>query len=169
MHVSVIKPHDPTLSRFIRHFYFLRSEDADFRLSYITFPQLTTPLSLFTHVRTHLDADRRRADCWEDPDAGCHGEVDGIFTRPMLINYRGKIDEVTVVFEPLGLNQFLKCDLAEVAVGRAGRTFNPYGAEFDQFLLRLFARKNVDQRHQLLEDFFLTHYVPKHILPAVDK
>jgi AraC-like DNA-binding protein len=78
----------------------------------------------------------------------------------MLINYRGKIDEVTVVFEPLGLNQFLKCDLAEVAVGRASRTFNPYGAEFDQFLVRLFARKNVDQRRQLLEDFFLTHYQP---------
>ena len=160
MDIKIIKPHDRLLSSFIKHFYFLRSNDADFRQSYVTFPQLTTPVSLFNHVRTDQDADRRHANCWQDPEAPPHGEVDGIFSRPMVVSYRGQIDEVTIVFEPLGLNQFLKCDLAEVAVGQNSRTFNPYGAEFDQFLTRLFARNQLDERCQLLEDFLLAHYQP---------
>ena len=160
MDIKVLKPQHPALRKFIRHFYFLRSETPDFKQSYVTFPQLTIPVSLFAHVRTHVAADRRQIMCWDDPNLGPHAEVDGIFTRPILITYKGKIDEVTVVFEPLGLNQFLNCDLVDVAVGPASRDFNPYGPEFDQFLKHLFALNSIDQRCRLLEAFFLDHYRP---------
>jgi AraC-like DNA-binding protein len=160
MEVKVEKPREHELKKFIRHFYFLKTDSEEFRQSYLTFPQLTTPLSLFVNVRTYLSADRTQAHCWHDRTAGLHAEVDGIFTRPMRINYRGKIDEVTVVFEPLGLNQFLRCDLAEVAVGGASRSFNPYGAEFHQFLGNLFADDKVERRLSVLEDFFRTNYRP---------
>jgi AraC-like DNA-binding protein len=160
--ITVLKPRDPALGRFIRHFYFLKSESADFRQSYVTFPQLTTPVSLFNRVRCLRQPDRRQATCFHDPEAGPYGEVDGIFTRPMLIDYRGLIDEITIVFEPLGLNQFLECDYAAVAVGPISQTFNPYGDEVVQFLSDLFAEERVEQRRQLLEDFFLAHYRPFH-------
>ena len=160
MEVAILKPDDRTLRGFIRHFYFLTSEKADFRQSYVTFPQLTTPLSLFTQARTRLDAGRRHASVWFDPNSKPHGEVDGIFTRPMIISYRGIIDEVTIVFEPLGLNQFLRCNLSDVAVGPAARRFNPYGAAFDQLLSKLFATKDRHQRRNLLEEFFLAQYQP---------
>jgi AraC-like DNA-binding protein len=160
MEVTVLKPANTALGSFIRYFYFLKSEQANFKQTYATFPQLTTPLSLFTRVRSRLDADRRHASVWYDPKSKPHGEVDGIFTRPMIINYRGIIDEVTVVFEPLGLNQFLRCDLSEVAVGPASRRFNPYGAVFDQLLSKLFATRDMYQRRKLLEEFFLTQYQP---------
>jgi AraC-like DNA-binding protein len=162
MDINVLKPRDPTLRRFIRHYYFLKSESADFRQAYVTFPQLTIPLSLFNRVRTGLRPDRRQATCWHDPQAGPHGTVDGIFTRPMLIEYRGAIDEVTVVFEPLGLNQFLPCEFAAVAVGPGSQTFNPYGVEFDQLLANLFASPRAEERRQLLEDFLLARYTPFH-------
>ena len=160
MDVKVVKPREHALRKFIRHFYFLRADSEEFRQSYLTFPQLTTPLSLFVNARTSLSADRTLAHCWHDPTVAFHAEVDGIFTRPMRVNYRGKIDEVTVVFEPLGLNQFLRCDLAEVAVGEASRNFNPYGAEFHEFLGNLFADDKLERRVSVLEDFFRTNYRP---------
>ena len=160
MEVNVLKPANSELGDFIRYFYFLKSASPDFKQSYVTFPQLTTPLSLFTRARTRLDAERRRASVWYDPKSKPHAEVDGIFSRPMLVNYRGLIDEVTVVFEPLGLNQFLRSDYSEVAMGRASRRFNPYGAVLSRLLSRLFATANIHERRILLEEFFLTQYQP---------
>ena len=160
MEVRVLKPANSALRSFIRHFYFLKSERANFKQSYVTFPQLTTPLSLFTRVRTKLDAGRRHASVWYDPKSKPHGEVDGIFMHPMVISYRGIIDEVTVVFEPLGLNQFLRCNYSEVAVGPASRRFNPYGAVFDQLLSKLFATSDMYERRNLLEEFLLAQYQP---------
>lgn len=160
MEVTVLKPAHGELSTFIRHFYFLKTESVDFRQSYVTFPQLTTPLSLFNRVRTKLTADRRRASVYHEPKAKPSAEVDGVFSKPMLISYTGVIDEVTVVFEPLGLNQFLRSSYSETAMGLAARKFNPYGAVFDRLLSKLFATANVHDRRNLLEDFFLTQYQP---------
>ena len=155
MQVTVLKPTNKELGKFIRYFYFLKSASPGFKQSYVTFPQLTTPLSLFTRVRTRLDADRRRASVWSDPKSRPHAEVDGIFSKPMLIRYTGLIDEVTVVFEPLGLNQFLSSSYSEAAMGPASRRFNPYGAVFDRLLSKLFATRNKHERRNLLEQFSL--------------
>ncbi len=160
MQVTVLKPANDELRKFIRYFYFLNSLSPDFKQSYVTFPQLTTPLSLFTRVRTRLARDRRRATVWYDPKARPHAEVDGIFSQPMLVRYRGLIDEVTVVFEPLGLNQFLRSSYSKAAMGPASRRFNPYGAGFERFLSSLFASRNFHERRNLLEAFFLTQYQP---------
>jgi AraC-like DNA-binding protein len=160
MQVTVLKPANNDLGKFIRYFYFLKSSSPGFKQSYVTFPQLTTPLSLLTRVRTRLDADRRRARVWYDPKSRPHAEVDGIFSKPMLVCYTGLIDEVTVVFEPLGLNQFLRSSYSEAAMGPASRRFNPYGAVFDRLLSRIFASGNMHERRNLLEEFFLTQYQP---------
>ena len=159
MIVRVVKPHHATLRKFIRHFYFLSSTDPTFRQSYVTFPRLTTPLSLLAHSRTRVGPARRRVVCRHAPTAPPHAELDGIFSRPMLIDYRGPVDEVTVVFEPLGLNPFLPCDFSD-ATGLPDQEFNPYGSAFVRMLDRLFSIRGREQRRRLLEDFFLEHYRP---------
>ena len=159
MDVRVLQPNDETIARFIKHFYFFKSESKEFRQSYVTFPNLTTPLSLFSSVRFHISDDGRHATCSHDRHASRHAEIAGMFTHPIFVTYNGEIDEIAIVFHPLGLNQFIRHNYCEVA-GRISQTFNPYGGEFERLLANIFQLPGAEQRREALESFFLKHYVP---------
>ncbi|HKP35588.1 MAG TPA: helix-turn-helix domain-containing protein [Pyrinomonadaceae bacterium] len=159
MLIEVVKPGSGLLSQYIRHIYFLRSGDRSNRHSYLTFPQLTTPLTLLKNVRSQMDSERRFAYLCQDESAGFHAEVDSVFTKPMHIQYEGVIDEVTIVFEPLGLNQFIEQDLRVVATGTSSRQFNPYGEAFDALLSDVFGTSDRRERLQLIEGFFKKKFV----------
>lgn len=159
MDVRVLKPVDETIARFVKHFYFFKSESKDFRQSYVTFPNLTTPLSLFRNVRFHISDDGRYATCSHDRQPKYHAEIAGMFTHPIFVTYRGEIDEIAVVFHPLGLNQCIRQNYCDVTA-RNSQKFNPYGIDFDRLLANIFKLPGVEQRREALESFFLKHYVP---------
>ena len=80
---------------------------------YVAFPHFNTGLSFFKGASVHRQ--NWSLQISENPDVGVHIEILGKYTTPILIEYNGKLKEISIVFKPLGLNKFFKDNYLSLA------------------------------------------------------
>lgn len=110
--IQTIVPVSPLLRQHIVCFYLFTGEPGS-HFRYLAFPHAHTGLSFF------LGAAISRKD-WsveiaEGPEASVHIEVLGKYTRPLFIAYSGKVQEISIVFRPMGMNRFLRSSYQSIA------------------------------------------------------
>jgi AraC-like DNA-binding protein len=102
-----------------------------------------------------------------DNDAVCI-EVLGKYTQPVFVNYRGIVEEISIVFKPLGINRFITADHVNIAPDysqpfsddvwlQAARGFFSSDDKIEaleQFLLSVFREKDEFQSIQRSLDIF---------------
>lgn len=148
MRVTVIKPRNETLARFIQHFYLLKVEPNESH-SYVTVPNTTTTVSFFKSANLRFSRDGCRVSCSKDGAASPTAIGVGILRRPLEVHYSGEIDEITIAFKPLGLNQFIESTQQEL-VGGIRRDFNPYRQQLTGFVRDLFSLDGSEARRMAL-------------------
>lgn len=103
--LKTITPSSPILKKYIECFYFYEGESsAKFR--YFAFPHYHTGLSFFKGAVIHRQ--QWRVDISESNHTEVKIEILGKYTCPILIEYTGKLKEISIVFKPLGLNRFFR-------------------------------------------------------------
>ena len=157
LRVEVLPPSNPFLMRFIKHFYFIRGR-RDPELSYVTFPQLTTSIYLIKNMRLQFNKSSRRICSTHDPSAAPQAKVFRPFSRPTVVTLIGEVNEVAIVFRPLGINHFIKRPYV-IEVGGAEHLFLGFGDALDKFLSELFALETNEGRREAVEYFLLRQYV----------
>ena len=126
-------PTSPILKKYIDCFYIYEGTPNS-TFNYIAFPHFNTGVSIFTGVS--VQRKQWSLEFSEKPDKGVHVEILGKYTSPLLIEYRGKVREISIIFKPLGLNRFINDNYQSLA------------PEFSQEL-------NNDQWRQFGKTFFL--------------
>ncbi|MEZ4801010.1 MAG: helix-turn-helix domain-containing protein [Flavobacteriales bacterium] len=71
---------------------------------------------------------------------------------------QGPFDKLGIVFHPLGLNHFFEENIGAYIRDQVNE-FNYWGDEFEQFLKSVFAKKNWQQRVEMLDDYFANRIV----------
>lgn len=104
MKVEIIKPNDIELQKYIQFFYIL-THSKETKTRYFIFPNTTSVVSFSLNVISKRK--NNFIEISQSPNDNFNSELDISFTTPLLVQYKGDIKEITIVFKTLGLNVFL--------------------------------------------------------------
>lgn len=103
--IKTIAPISPILSKYIECFYIYEGKpNSTFR--YVAFPHFNTGISFFKGAS--IQRQNWSLQISENTDRGVHIEILGKYTTPVMLEYKGQLSEISIVFKPLGLNRFFK-------------------------------------------------------------
>lgn len=150
--LKFIAPESTVLQRYVEGFYFYRCDAGNVQ-RHIAFPHTNTGLSFFSGVSVaRQDHSLYLQHCAQN---GYHIEVLGKYTQPVMVHCEGAIDEVSIVFKPLGINRFLREDFAQIAPVVSQGYDNPVWLATAK---RLYENHN---RVACLEEFLLSAIIEK--------
>jgi len=155
--VEVLPPSNRFLSRFVRHFYFVRGWTGQ-EWSYVTFPELTTPVCLIKNMRLEFSKDDRQIRSSYDRTTAPQAKIFARRSQPVLVTLCGEVNEVAIVFHPLGLNQFISGTYG-AEINSNEYFFRGFGNTLDRFLKELFSLETNEERQQAVESFLLRQFV----------
>lgn len=142
--LTTIAPKHAALRHFIDFFYFFSAEKTE-KWNHIAFPHVNTGVSFFNGV-TILRNDNR-ISIKEDPERKCCIEMLGKYTNPVFVSCEGLVDEVAIVFKPLGVNRFIREDFIQVAPRYSQPYYNEKWLDAARHLFQS------DNKITFLEDF----------------
>lgn len=165
MHISqfvikTITPSSPILKKYIECFYFYSGESTS-KFSYIAFPHYNTGLSFFKGAS--IQRQQWNVEIAESRNTDVKIEILGKYTSPVLIEYSGKLQEISIVFKPLGLNQFFQESYQSIAPQFSQELVNDVWNKFGE---SLFLGED-DVFH--LESFLLSQYIENQALSPLQE
>jgi AraC-like DNA-binding protein len=85
--------------------------------------------------------------------------IQGKYALPQKAQLSGRIDKLTIVFKPLGLNHFFEKTIIEIAP-KCSQIFTEWDNDnnYHQMLKKFYTTSNNKNRILLLEDYLLTQY-----------
>jgi AraC-like DNA-binding protein len=78
----------------------------DTTFNYVAFPHINTGLSFFK--RALIERKNGALQITENTNELVHIEILGKYTNPVLLEYKGQLREISIIFKPLGINRFFK-------------------------------------------------------------
>lgn len=153
-------PQSPFLQNYIECFYVFDCE-SPIQFRYLAFPHYNCGLSFFKGVEIHRN--HFQVNIVESPDLNVRLELLGKYINPLLIQYSGKIQEISIVFKPLGINRFLPKNYNAVAPNYSQEYNN---LDWQRFGETLFESEN---KIKCLEAFLLAQFKEDNELSQLDK
>lgn len=153
-------PQSPFLQNYIECFYVFNCE-SPFQFLYLAFPNYNCGLSFFKGVEIHRN--HFQVTIAESPDLNIQIELLGKYITPLLIEYSGKIQEISIVFKPLGINRFIRNNYQSVAPNFSQEFKN---REWQHFGEKLFSSDNTIKT---LEEFLLAQFKEENELGQLEE
>ena len=113
MNIQLYRPQNIILQNFIEYFYILTKHIDEEPITYLTFPNIYSMVSISRNATIKAVGNKVTVDFSSD-----NVMVSGLAVRykqPLLIEYTGAANEVTICFKPMGLNAFLEHPLSYYA------------------------------------------------------
>lgn len=150
-------PQDTILKQHIAYYYFYKSDASDFKTAYYSFPNITTPVNIHKNVSVKIH--EASVEIAESHLSNFTAIVNQIRDKPLLVRWEGKLDKVTIVFKPLGLNHFVRNPLSEAMQGMT-QIFDCWDntSSFKSFLQSFYSCQENFLRVNIIEEFLLTLY-----------
>jgi len=151
-----IKPKSEHLKPLIKLYYIHKSTDKDAFEKITYFPNYVTTINVYKNSKVS----------WNSISRTHVREVNnkflkllvGKFDRSREIILKGSYNKLTVVFNPLGLNNFLDIPLSNIVECHFSK-FDYFGKSFDQQLIQVFDSERIETKRDLLDKFFLSKLV----------
>ena len=157
--IKTIAPTSPMLKKYIDCFYIYEGK-SNYVFNYVAFPHFNTGLSFFKGASVHRQ--NWNLQISENTNVGVHIEILGKYTTPVLVEYKGQLSEISMVFKPLGLNRFFKDNYLSLAPGFSQELTNDVWSEFGESLFS----SNDDIIK--LESFLLSQFVDNQELSSIE-
>lgn len=142
-------PKSPFLQNYIECFYVFNCE-SPFQFRYLAFPHYNCGLSFFKGVEIYRN--HFQVNLVESSASKVQIELLGRFINPLLIDYSGKIQEISIVFKPLGINRFIRTNYQSIAPNFTQEFKN---REWQHFGEKIFAS---DNKIKTLEEFLISEF-----------
>ncbi len=149
--IRIFKPKSKILQNYVDLFYVLNNKESE-KFSYAVFPHIDTCMSFIkgaeitrSNFQVNILANNKSAtnECIE---------VIGKYTNPVFVNYSGKIQEVSVIFKPLGINHFFNEDLKLITPDFSQSLNLP---DWDFLCHKIFKTQDDLKKIELIEGFLL--------------
>ena len=158
--IKTITPTSPILKKYIECFYIYEGK-VNSRYTYVAFPHYNTGLSFFKGAT--IKRNHRSIEISESTTNGFHIEILGKYTSPVLLEYRGLIQEISIVFKPMGINRFIQDNYQSVAPNISQEFTNSVWRHFGE---DLFSEENDLNK---LELFLLSQFTESLDLIAIEE
>ena len=145
-------PQSPILQKHIECFYIFNGQENS-TFNYLAFPHYNTGLSFIQHSDIHRK--EFQIDIVQQLNSDVKIELLGKYFFPVRINYFGKVNEVSIIFKPLGINRFFQESFHSIAPQFSQELQHE---EWIKFGISLFD-KEIDFKY--LEAFLLSKYQDK--------
>jgi AraC-like DNA-binding protein len=129
--IKTTAPSSPILKKYIECFYIYEGK-SNAVFSYVAFPHLNTGLSFFKGAV--IQRQNWSVQITENANNGIHIEILGKYISPVLIEYKGKLREISIVFKPLGLNHFFSDNYISIAPKFSQELTNDVWSQFGESL-----------------------------------
>lgn len=142
-------PQSPILQKYIECFYVFNAQSPN-QLSYLAFPHYNNGLSFFKGVE--IIRKEFQIDIVESSNSKVQIELLGKYLNPLLIKYSGRIQEISIVFKPLGINRFIRQNYHTIA--------SNFSQEFQNSRWQIFGEKLFTSENSInsLEEFLLSEF-----------
>ncbi|MEN0006562.1 MAG: DUF6597 domain-containing transcriptional factor, partial [Bacteroidota bacterium] len=154
-YVKFIRPQHPTLRQWIKGYYVQQSNQEDFHTSLTFYQNITTTISVYKDSAT-TSSGRYRQQRFQ-AGKGFSALLVGLVDKYQQVEFFGPIDRLGIVFYPLGINHFLRQPLGDL-LKRHYSFFDCYEDAFTTFLPAVYAADKLEQKRDLLDDFFLHRF-----------
>ena len=144
MTLQIYKPTHPVLKELVECFYILEQSIEEIPITYFTFPSIYTIVTISEKTKTIVNGNKIIIQSC--PNAIIETNLVSNFNEPVLVNYEGKINEITTYFKPLGINAFINHDLQYYSKG----TF-PDFVPFDDYKDKMTSILSINNNNEKIE------------------
>ena len=157
--IKTYYPINEQLKPFIYCYYLISDTPDDLHNLHYSFPHTFNAVSIYKSAR--LTQQHRHFTLTGD---GPHGRslclLQGKFQYPLLVELNGRISRLTILFKPLGLNQFMDQPLGDL-LDKSASAISLWPDDVLKGLAsQLFTADDIDKRLKLLENHLLDIYHP---------
>ncbi|MDN3678242.1 helix-turn-helix domain-containing protein [Flavobacterium paronense] len=110
--LKTIIPTSLILKKHIECFYFYSGESSS-KLRYLAFPHYNTGLSFFKGA--FIQRQKYQVEIVESTNSRVSIEILGKYTCPVLVDYTGQLQEIAIIFKPLGISRFFRENYQTIA------------------------------------------------------
>ena len=157
--IKTIAPSSPILKKYIECFYIYEGKPNS-TFKYVAFPHFNTGLSFFKGASVHRQ--NRSLQISEKKDVGVHIEILGKYTTPVLLEYKGQLREISMVFKPAGLNRFFKDNYLSLAPNFSQELKNDVWGQFGESLF------SSDDEISKIESFLLSQFCDNQEVSSIE-
>ncbi len=155
--IAFISPKNELLKDKIKAYYFHVNDEKQYKKSITYYPNFTSTLNIYKNS-TLTWTTNKRVHKYQQSEELLTLLV-GKFNRSRKIELFGPQNKITIVFNPLGINHFIDIPLSNL-IQEHFSFFKYYGASFKETLTNVYRETKLEQKRDLLDEFFLNHYHP---------
>lgn len=159
MKFEAFYPIDPLLKNCIKYYYFVNTDNDEHFSKYCSFPNVTIPVNIHKNVNTQIDKNIIKIS--HTITNAYKTIINGLREIPLIVEWRGRIDKVTIVFKPGCLNYFISRPCSDFSQDFS-QIFSEWNsnASYVKCLNKFYQTNDKKKRVSLLEDFLLSIYQP---------
>lgn len=157
MKIDIFYPEHPLLKECIEYYYFQKNDSNTFSADYFAFPHTLQALNIHKNISCEINSHQVKVTGIEEDNYAMI--LQGRFELPLHVQQEGKINKLTIIFKPLGLNCFIKSPYYEIG-SEPTQMFTEWSKSKSNitFLDQFYKEADNKKRIELLEDFLLLHY-----------
>ncbi len=148
------KPKNEIIAKHISYYYFHQSLEQDFESNFTYYPNFKNTITI------HKDSVAKRT-----PNSGSYifkkGNLEMYYSSNLNVRKRvslkGRFNKIGIVFNPLGLNYFLDCNLSKISP-KIEFDFNYFGDVFLKEISKVYQTTCFEDKIKILDDFFVSKY-----------
>ena len=159
MNIETFYPKNVLLKKHIAYYYFLKTNSIDFRSNYYVFPNTLQAFNIHRFARCAINA--HSTVVRGDKTSQYLMIAQGKCQVPLMVQLKGVLDKVTIVFKPLGINHFIQSPFVDI-LAEASQVFTDW---YDDetcaaFLNAFYQTESNTARINILEAYLLSRYKP---------
>ena len=152
MTIKLYKPTNPLLKKYIECIYILKQTPEEKPAKYLTFPSLFTIVTISEKTKTVEKGNNLTIKYF--PTRPIETSLVCNFSKPVCIEYKGEINEITIYFKPLGINIFLDNELKSYSKGKFP-DFNPF-EDYKSNMIKILSIQSDEEKIEALEVYWLS-------------
>jgi AraC-like DNA-binding protein len=152
-----IKPKDEVVAKHIYCYYFHMSDDPGFKKKFFFYPNYKHALTVYRNSDVEFDMVKIISIVNPSNDKKITSFYSINTDKNFKVDLNGIINKIGIVFNPLGLNHFIKEPLGDI-FDRSTPNFEYFGDDFAPVAQKVFDEPDADKKGQVLDNFFREKY-----------
>jgi AraC-like DNA-binding protein len=157
--IQTYYPENPILKEYIEYYYFLKTDSPDFLSRYYVFPNTLQAFNIHRFASCNISP--HFIEVLGDKTNQYLMVAQGKFEVPLVVQLKGVLDKVTIIFKPLGLNHFINHPYIRI-LSESSQVFTDWydDENCEGFLNSFYQTENNKARVNILEAYLLSQFKP---------
>lgn len=150
-----VKPKNEVVAKYIDYYYFHVSDDPGFSKKFFFYPNYKHAITIYKG--SDVSITEEGSQVLPSTSSAISSFYSINTDKNFKVELNGAFNKIGIVFNPIGLNHFLKEPLGEF-FDRSINNLDCFGEDYMNVLEHVYAEKNAEQKAALLDSFFADNY-----------